>query len=215
MLHISELLEQLKAAPYEEIHIVAPHTGYVSFANIQPGDVVYGPRGTWKEIPGTQLASLERERNPKPICAPQKGVVSDVCRGLNGSFVETGTRLATMKHALTREDVLRRLLRQALHLFNAPERAKYYFSPDVDKKIRASGVRSVTVHDGMEVFIVSRMKREAPLAYSGPDGLIYEIYFKHTDNVDAGQPLIGVCPPDQLESIEDVVMRVQAEWKEV
>jgi hypothetical protein len=84
----------------------------------------------------------------------------------------------------------------------------------VEKKIRAGGVRSVTVQDGMEVFIMSRMKREVPLAYSGPDGLIYEVYFKHTDNVDAGQPLIGVCPPDQLDAIEDVVMRVQAEWKE-
>jgi biotin carboxyl carrier protein len=214
MRDITALLEQLKASPYEEVHVTAPHTGQVSFAKIRPGDAVYGPRGTWKEKPGTQLASLERERNSKPICAPQKGIVSDVRRELDGSFVEAGTRLVTMKHALTREEVLSRLLRQALHLFSAPERAKYYFSPDVDKKIRAGGVRSVTVHDGMEIFIMSRMKREAPLAYSGPDGLIYEVYFKHTDNVDAGQPLIGVCPPDHLDAIEDVVMRVQAEWKE-
>jgi biotin carboxyl carrier protein len=71
------------------------------------------------------------------------------------------------------------------------------------------------VFDGMEVFIMSRMKREAPLAYSGPGGIIYEAYFKHTDNVDAGQPLIGVCPQGQLTAVEDVVMRVQAEWKEV
>ena len=215
MLNITKLLEQLKASPYEEIHITAPHTGQVSFATIQPGDVVYGPRGTWKEKPGTQLASLERERNPKPIHAPLRGVISDVRRELDGSFVEAGTRLVTMKHALTREEVVSRLLRQALHLFNAPERAKYYFSPDVEKKIRAGGVRSVTVQDGMEVFIMSRMKREAPLAYSGPGGRIYEVYFKHTDNVDAGQPLIGVCPPGQLDAIEDVVMRVQAEWKEI
>ena len=214
MLNIAELLEQLKASPYEEIHIVAPHTGHVSFAAIQPGDAVHGPKGTWKEKPGTQLAVLEREHNPKPVCAPQKGVISNVRSELDGSFVEAGTRLVTMKHTLTREEVLHRLLRQALHLFNAPERAKYYFSPDMDKKIRAGGVRSVTVHDGMDVFIMSRMKREVPLAYSGPGGLIYSVYFKHTDNVDAGQPLIGVCPPDQLDAIEDVVMRVQAEWKE-
>jgi len=99
MLHISDLLEQLKATPYEEIHIVTPHSGYISFADIQPGDVVYGPRGAWKEKPGTQLASLERERNPKPICAPQKGVISDIHRKLDGSFVEAGTHLITMKHA--------------------------------------------------------------------------------------------------------------------
>ena len=210
----TELLEQLKASPYEEIHIKAPHTGYVSFAKIQPGDTIFGPGGTWKDKPGTQLATIEREHNPKPICAPQKGIISTMRRELDGSFVEAGTLLVIMKHTLTREEVLHRLLRRALHLFNAPERARYYFSPGVDKKIRTGGVRSVTVHDGMEVFIMSRMKREVPLAYCGPGGLIYEVYFKHTENVDAGQPLIGVCPPDQLNAIEDVVMRVQTEWKE-
>jgi len=214
MLNITELLEQLKASPYEDVHIVAPHTGHVSFAKIQPGDAVYGPTGSWKEKPGTQLAFLDREHNPKPICAPQKGVISDVRRELDGSFVEAGTRLVTMKHALTREEVVNRLLRNALHLFNAPERAKYYFSPNVDKKIRAGGVRSVTVHEGMEVFIMSRMKREVPLAYSGPGGLIYSVYFKYADNVDAGQPLIGICPSDQLTAIENVVMRAQTEWRE-
>jgi biotin carboxyl carrier protein len=214
MRDISKLLEELKASPYEEVHITAPHTGRIRFAKIQPGDVVYGPSGTWKEKPGTRLAALERERNPKAVCAPQNGVISELRRELDGSFVEAGTRPIPMKHALTREEVLSRLLRQALHLFSAPERAKYYFSPGVDKKIRAGGIRSVTVQNGMEVFIMSRMKREAPLAYSGPDGIIYEAYFKHTDNVDAGQPLIGVCPPDQADAIEDVVMRVQAEWKE-
>jgi biotin carboxyl carrier protein len=214
MRNITELLEELKASPYEEVHITAPHTGRISFAKIQAGDLVHGPGGTWKEKPGAQLASLERERNPKPVCAPLKGVISEVRRELDGKFVEAGTRLVTMKHSLTREEVLSRLLRQALHLFSAPERAKYYFAPGVDKKIRAGGIRSVTVHEGMEVFIMSRMKREAPLAYSGPGGIIYEAYFKHTDNVDAGQPLIGVCPQGQLSAIEDVVMRVQAEWKE-
>jgi hypothetical protein len=214
MRNITELLEELKASPYEEVHITAPHTGRITFAKMQAGDTVYGPSGTWKEKPGTQLASLERERNPKPVCAPLKGVISELRSELDGMFVEAGTRLATMKHSLTREEVLSRLLRQALHLFSAPERAKYYFSPGVDKKIRAGGIRSVTVFDGLEVFIMSRMKREAPLAYSGPEGIIYEAYFKHTDNVDAGQPLIGVCPQGQLHAIEDVVMRVQAEWKE-
>jgi len=215
MRNITALLEELKASPYEEIPITTPHTGRITFAKIQPGDVVHGPSGTWKEKPGTPLASLDRERNPKPVCAPRNGVISEVRHELDGSFVEAGTCLVTIKHFLTREEVLSRLLRQALHLFSAPERAKYYFSPGVDKKIRTGGIRSVTVHDGMEVFIMSRMKRETPLRYAGPDGLIYESYFKHTDNVDAGQPLIGVCPPDEVSAIEDVVMRVQAEWKEV
>ena len=214
MQNIAKLLEQLKASPYEDIDITTPHTGLVKFAKIQPGDTVYGPRGTWKEKPGTQLATIERENNPKPIYAPQNGLLSKICHELDDSFVEAGTLLVTMKHTLTREEVLNLLLRRALHLFHAPDRAKYYFSPDVEKKIRAGGIRSVTVHDGMEVFIMSRMKREVPLAYSGPGGLIYAVYFKHTDNVDAGQPLIGVCPPDDLSDIENVIMRVQTEWKE-
>ena len=61
---------------------------------------------------------------------------------------------------------------------------------------------------------LSRMKREMPLYYTGPDGLIYTVYFEHNENVDAGSPLIGVCPPDQLQQIEEVVLKVQTEWQE-
>ena len=113
-----------------------------------------------------------------------------------------------------REEMLRILLKQALNLFVAPERAKYYFVPQIDTKIKVSGCRSVSVYEGMELFIVSRMKREMPLSYPGPDGLIYTVYFEHNENVDAGSPLIGVCPPDQLQQIEEVVLKVQTEWQE-
>jgi len=64
------------------------------------------------------------------------------------------------------------------------------------------------------MFIVSRMKRETPLSYSGPEGMIYAVYFQQGDNVDGGQPLIGVCPESQLTLIQDVVSRVQGEWEE-
>ena len=106
------------------------------------------------------------------------------------------------------------ILKKALHLFCAPERAKYYFIPEVDKKIRASDAHSVQVRDGMELLIMSRMKREVPVHYSGPDGVIYAIYFTINENMDAGAPLIGVCPQDQLSAIQDVIMRVQTEWTE-
>lgn len=214
MLDVTALLEEIKASPYEEIHVVAPHTGKVSFAGVKDGERVHGPMGQWKEKPGTLLATIERERNPKPLCAPQKGEVCMVRRDLEGCFVEAGTPLVALRHFLTREEVQSIILKRALHPFLAPERAKYYFAPDADKKIRAGGPRAVTVQSGMELFIMSRMKREAPLNYEGPTGVIYAVYFKHTDNVDAGQPLIGVCPPDQLAAIEDVVMRVQTEWRE-
>lgn len=214
MIDVTSLLEELKASPYEELRICAPHTGTVTFANITVGMRVHGPQGTWLERPGTLLFTLERERNPKPLYAPQKGDICALHTHFEGQFVESGTHLLTLRHFLTKAEVQSIILKRALHPFLAPERAKYYFTPDVDKKIRASGANAVTVSSGMELFIMSRMKREAPLHYEGPTGLIYAIYFKHTDNTDAGQPLIGVCPPDQLAAIEEVVMRVQTEWQE-
>lgn len=214
MLDVTKLLEEIKASPYEEIHITAPHSGVVTFAPLKEGDRVHAPMGTWKEKPGTLLATIERERNPRAIHAPEKGEVKVVHTELEGTFVEAGTPLVSIRHFLSKEEVLRVILKRALYLFTAPERAKYYFAPDVDKKIKASGPRAVTVSEGMELFIMSRMKREMPLNYTGPSGVIYAVYFQHNDNVDAGQPLIGICPPDQLPLIEDVVVRVQTEWAE-
>lgn len=186
----------------------------VTFADVREGTRVIGPSGTWKEKKGTLLATIERERNPKPIHAVEKGEVKEVLRHLEGTFVEAGTPLVRLRHFLSKDEVLAIILKKALHLFVAPERAKYYFAPDVDKKVKASGASSVSLHEGMDLFIMSRMKREASLAYSGPSGVIYAVYFQHNENVDAGQPLIGVCPPDQLSLIEDVVARVQTEWEE-
>ena len=173
-----------------------------------------GPQGLWKEKPGSLVATLERERNPKPICAPEKGEVSHIYTDLEGTFVEAGTPLAVLRHKLTRAEVEHIILQKALHLFLAPERAKYYFTPEVDKKIRAADAQSVAVRDGMEILIMSRMKREIPLNYAGPDGVIYAVYFKYNENMDAGAPLIGVCPKDQLAAIQEVVMRVRTEWTE-
>lgn len=214
MIDISALLDEIKASPYREIIIRTPHTGRVAFASLKAGETVTGPQGQWKEKPGTHIATLERERNPKPICAPEKGQVSLVHDELEGRFVEAGTPLAVLRHMLTRDEVQRVILQKALHLFRAPERAKYYFTPEVDKKIRASDAHSVIVREGMELFIMSRMKREVPLSYTGPDGVIYAVYFKYNDNMDVGAPLIGVCPQDQLPAIQDVIMRVQTEWTE-
>ena len=202
MINISALLDEIKASPYREIVICTPHTGVVTFADIKEGDEVLGPQGQWKEKPGTRLATLERERNPKPICSPEKGIISKIHSQLEGMFVEAGTPLMVIRHMLT------------LYLFRAPERAKYYFTPEVDKKIRAADAHSVVVRDGMELLIMSRMKREVPLHYSGPTGVIYAVYFSYNENMDADAPLIGVCPEDQLPVIQDVIMRVQTEWTE-
>ena len=215
MLDVTSLLESITAEPFTEMPVRTPHTGVIQFAEVRDGDRVMGPCGEWKEVPGTRIATITRERNPKPIAAFDKGVIQSLNLGLEGQFVEAGTEIGVLRHYLSRDEVVRIILRKSLQLFCAPERAKYYFVPDVDKKVKISGSRSVTVQDGMELFIVSRMKREVPLIYHGSEGVIYEVYFSQNENVDAGSPLIGVCPPDQISQIEDVIARVQMDWTEV
>lgn len=215
MLDISALLDEIKASPYVESTIVAPHCGVVSFNDeLKAGSRIIGPNGQWKEKPGTLLATLEREHNPKAICALEKGEIVSCNESVAGLFVEAGTELVRIRHFLSKEEVLSAILKKALHLFMAPEKAKYYFTPSVDLKVKNSGAKSVSVHEGMELFIISRMKRESILRYSGPDGVIYAVYFGFSQNVDAGQPLIGVCPPNMVEQIEEVSIRVQTEWQE-
>ncbi len=215
MFDVAGLLEKLKASPYEECTIYAPHTGVVSFADIKLDQKVIGPTGTWKEVPGTLLATLTRERNDKPIIADVKGDICKIYDEYDGAFVEAGTPLMVLRHFLSKDEVLQILLKEALHLFLAPERAKYYFVPQIDTKVKTSGSSSVTVTEGMELFIMSRMKRETPLYYHGIEGVIYSVYFQHNDNVDADAPLIGVCPKDQLEQIEEVVLKVHTDWQEL
>ena len=66
----------------------------------------------------------------------------------------------------------------------------------------------------MELLIMSRMKREAPLNYRGPEGVIFSVFFEVGQSVNAGEPLLGICPAQQLALVEDVVIRVQTEWEE-
>lgn len=214
MRDIAEVMAELRAAPYTEKAVLAPHTGVVSFAEIEEGMKVSGATGQWEEIPGTHIATLMRERNPRRILATEKGVLQKLYKELDGTFVQAGTPLGVVRHYLTRDEVVSRLLVESLYTFCAPERARYYFAPEVDKKIKILGCRTVTVQDGMELFIVSRMKREAPLCYNGPSGIIYEVCFDMSKNVDAGSPLIAICPPDQESAVEEVVARVQHEWNE-
>ena len=215
MLDVSKLLEEIQASPYAELSVVAPHNGILTFPEpCKVGARVTGPFGPFKENEGTLLATLDRERNPKPLYATERGEVTLVHEALSGTFVQAGTELLTVRHYLSREEVLSVILKKALHLFVAPERAKYYFVPAVDVKVNVSGPKAISVYDGMELFIMSRMKRESPVEYTGPEGVIYAVYFSRNENMDAGQPLIGVCPPDMVGAIEDVVMRVQTEWRE-
>ena len=105
MINISALLDEIKASPYREIVISTPHSGTVTFSGIKQGDKVVGPQGQWKEKPGTLIATLERERNPKAISAHEKGEISLLHSELEGTFVEAGTPLAVVRHMLTRAEV--------------------------------------------------------------------------------------------------------------
>lgn len=214
MLNVGKLLEEMKESPYEEITVYSPHCGIVRYEKLPLSSSIRGPAGQWKEKPGTRLATVEREHNFHPITALETGTLISVNEELEGQFVEAKTPLAVIRHFLSKDEVLKIILQKALYLFYAPERAKYYFSPEIEKNIQASGSRSVKVSEGMELFIMSRMKREAILPYSGPTGIIYAKYFERNENIDAGKPLIGVCQESQLSHIEDVVLRVQTEWEE-
>ena len=214
MQDVKAILEEIKASPFEEVEVRAPHCGVVDFKVADEGATVLAPSGTWKEKPGTLLATITRERNPKPIYCSRKGELQTVHTHLNGKFVDAGTPLMVLRHFFTKDEVTQLILKKVLFLFPASERAKYYFSPEADKKIKASGCQSVKVKEGMELFIVSRMKREKPLTYVGPEGIIYAVYFSYDQNVDAGQPLISVCPESQMSVIRDVVNRVQSDWEE-
>ncbi len=213
MLDVSQLLEEIKAAPYREVEIKSPHTGFVTFNNFKVGDQVFSATGNFKEIPATALMTINRENNPQPIRTSEKGVISNIYNEYEGKFVEAGTTLATVKHFLSKREVVDIILKKSLQLFVAPERATYYFKPEIDTKIKVSGCRSVSVSEGMDLFIMSRMKREAQLAYSGINGIIFATYFDNKA-VDAGTPLIAVCPEDQTSIIDDVVAQVRRDWKE-
>ena len=90
MLDVTGLLESIKAEPFTEMPVRAPHTGVISFSGVREGDKVMGPCGEWKEVPGTRIATITRERNPKPVAAgldPVSVSVSGMllCRYLDGN----------------------------------------------------------------------------------------------------------------------------------
>ncbi|WP_462325798.1 biotin/lipoyl attachment domain-containing protein [Desulfoplanes sp.] len=213
MLDIKSLLNELKKAPYEEISVAAPHCGILETIITETGQRVHGVSGTWKEKPGTLLATINREHNKKPLYAPQKGEIVHI-EDVHGQFVEAGTLLFRIRHFLTKEEVIQRILRQTLHLFLAPEKGKYYFCPEVETKIKAKGCQSVLVRPGDELFILSRMKRETYIAYQGDEGIIYTVYFEPNKSMERESPLIGVCPEKELGTIQEVVARIQSEWEE-
>ena len=210
-INLNDLLRQFKSHPYEDHHIDAPHTGVVSF-RIKEGQEVKGPSGQWLHKPGTLLYVLEREKNPKRINSKFTGTVASLRTELDGTFVQAGERLLTIQHRLNRNEIIDKILRKVLHVFKAPQRARYFFTPEVVAYLEKKTEKGLTVNKGDEITIMSLMKRDTFLPYQGPPGIIYKVYFKQGDMIEQDAPLFGVCPPEKLPFVEKMIQRIRTEW---
>ncbi len=206
-----EILSKYRSDPYDYVDITAIHTGLINF-QVERGVEVDAPGGEWNHIPGTPLYEITRERNLKMVGAPINGIVSELRGELEGQFVEAGEKLMTIRHPMKKKEIIENILKEVLYLFPAPEKAKYFFSLDIQSRIDKKSAREVTIKPGEEVFTMSLMKRDTPVFYTGVVGVIHSVYFKPGISLEQGEPLIGVCAVDKLPLIQKVITRVKAEW---
>lgn len=207
-----KILNDYRADPFHYVEVSTVHTGQLRF-KVQLNAEVNATDGQWKHIPGTLLYTLLRERNPKPFYSPIKGTVSAIRDDLENSFVEAGEKILTIKHPLKKREIIEAILRKVLTPFEAPERARYFFSLDMLAKMEKSGHRPVAIKAGDEILTMSLMKRDIPIVYDGEPGIVHSIYFKPGISMDQGEPLLGICAPDQLSVIDRIINRVKAEWE--
>jgi hypothetical protein len=208
-----KVLGAYREDPFGYVDICTSHTGKIRF-NVKRDDPIAGVSGKWRHIPGTKLCELTRERNKKPVFSNTKGVVSFIRNDLEGQFVEAGEKIITIKHPLKKREIIEQILRNVLLPFPAPERAKYFFSMDIQSRIEKFGQRTVHIESGVELFTMSLMKRDTPVYYDGDPGIIHSVYFQAGFSVEQGEPLIGICPEEKLPLIEKIINRVRAEWEE-
>lgn len=206
------ILSRYRADPFDYMKVHTSHTGRLRF-KVAKGDQVSGTSGKYNHIPGTLLFELERERNHKRICAQINGQVDMVRHELEGEFVESGEHIITIKHPLKKKEIIEYILRKVLTPYQAPEKAKYFFSMELQARIDKHGQRAVAIKPGDEVLTMSLMKRDTPVFYDGEPGIIHSIYFKPGVSVDQGEPLFGICPQERLSLIEKIITRVKAEWE--
>jgi len=206
-----EIFANYRTDPFDYVDVHSLHTGRIRF-QVREGDEVVGVNGEWRHLPGTPLYVLTRERNPKTVNSPTNGTVSFVRKDLEGLFTEAGEKIITIKHPLKKREIIDKILRLVLIPFAAPERAKYYFSPDIQSRIDKYGQREVMVKPGDEIMTMSLMKRDTPVFYEGEPGIIHSLYFKPGLTMDQGEPLFGVCSKEKLPYIQKIITRVKAEW---
>lgn len=206
-----EILGKYKTDPYDYIDVHAVHTGVVAF-KVEEGDAVEAAGGEWNHIPGTPIYEINRERNPKLISSHINGTISFLNSELDGSFVEAGEKLMTIRHPLKKKEIIENILKEVLYLFPAPEKARYFFAMDIQSRIDKKGARAVSISPGDEILTMSLMKRDTPIYYDGEPGVIHSVYFKPGVSAEQGSPLIGVCAPDKVPMIQKIITRVKADW---
>jgi hypothetical protein len=140
-------------------------------------------------------------------------VVSSLRSEREGQFVEAGEKLLTIKHPLRKKEIIEGIFQKVLYLFRAQEKAKYFFSLEILSRLEKLGERGVSIEPGDEIITMSLMKRDTPIYYDGPPGIIHSIYLKPGVSVEQGEPLIGVCAPAQLPLIQKIITHVKAEWE--
>ncbi len=209
---INKLLQQLRANPYRYHVVTTPHTGYLRAFLVKEGDKVIGPRGKWLEKPGTKLFVLERERNEKIIRAPLEGEVYKIYQNLLGKFVEAYQPVVEIRHALTQEEIIAEILQRTLHIVRAPEKARYFLTPQLAQRLEKKGLGQVLIHPGEEMLIMSFMKRETPVIHQGKPMVVFRIFFSRQHMVEQGAPLLGLCLPEEVPYIEKLISRVREEW---
>jgi len=210
-INFDEIINKYRSDPFDYLDVVTPHTGLVKF-KVSDGEKVDGPSGKWHHHPGTLLYIINREKNLKPIYSLTNGVVASLRRELEGEFVEAGEKLMTIQHPLKKREIIEGILQNVLYLFKAPEKAKYFFSLDIQARLEKQGDKAVFIKPGDEIITMSLMKRDTPIYYSGEEGIIHSVYFKPGESVKQGQPLIGVCAKEKLPLIQKIITHVKAEW---
>jgi biotin carboxyl carrier protein len=210
-INFEEIINKYRSDPYDYQDVLTPHTGQVNFT-VHEGDTVDGTSGKWHHHPGTLLYILNREKNPKPMHSHTNGVVTSLRKELEGNFVEAGEKLMTIKHPLKKREIIESILQNVLYLFRAPEKAKYFFSLDIQARIEKQGEKAVIIKAGEEIITMSLMKRDTPIHYDGEEGIIHSVYFKPGVSINQGEPLIGVCAREKLPLIQKIITHVKAEW---
>jgi biotin carboxyl carrier protein len=211
-INLNDLLRRYRSHPFEDYPVETPHTGIVSF-KVKEGQAVKGPGGEWLHRPGTLLYVIERERSTKRVAALWSGQVGGIRLDLEGQFVEAGESLLSIRHQLDKEEIIDRILTQVLYTLPAPQRARYFLTPEISAKMEKRPEEDVFVESGDEVLIMSLMKRDTAISYKGVPGALYKVYFKSGDTVEQGFPLLGICPPDKLQYVQKVIQRIRTEWE--